>query len=62
MKKVTKNIFLKLILNILNNYMNFIMIYHFYIERMKIERFEKFVANIHDKIKYVIHIKTDIKS
>ena len=42
--------------------MNFIMVYHFYIERMKIERFEKFVANMHDKIKYVIHIKTDIKS
>ena len=29
-KKVMKDIFLKLMFNILKNYMNFIMIYHFY--------------------------------
>ena len=29
MKKVIRDIFLKLIFNILNNYMKFIMIYHF---------------------------------
>ena len=29
-KKVIKDIFLKLMFNILKDYMNFIMIYHFY--------------------------------
>ena len=32
MKKVTKDIFSKLMFNILKNYMNFIMIYHFYLK------------------------------
>ena len=31
-KKVMKDIFLKLMCNILKNYVNFIMIYHFYIK------------------------------
>ena len=56
MKKVMKDIFLKLIFNILKTYMNFIMIYHFLLERMKIETVEKLVANLHDKSEYVIHI------
>ena len=51
-----KDIFLKLIFNILKTYMNFIMIYHFLLERMKIETVEKLVANLHDKSEYVIHI------
>ena len=55
-KKVMKDIFLKLIFNILKTYMNFIMIYHFLLERMKIETVEKLVANLHDKSEYVIHI------
>ena len=37
--------------------MNFIMIYHFLLERMKIETVEKLVANLHDKSEYVIHIR-----
>ena len=45
MEKVMKYILLKLIFNILKNYMNFI--------RMKIEKVEKFVANLLDKTEYV---------
>ena len=52
-----KDIFLKLIFNILKTYMNFIMIYHFLLERMKIETVEKLVATLHDKSEYVIHIR-----
>ena len=32
MKKVIKDIFLKITFNILKNYMNFIMVYHFYLK------------------------------
>ena len=42
---------LRLMFNILKNFMNFIMIY-----QMKIEIVEKLVANLHDKTEYVIHI------
>ena len=52
-----KNIFLKLMYNTLKNYINFIMIYHFYLKKMEIEKVEKLVANLHDKNKYVIHIR-----
>ena len=52
-----KNIFLKLMYNTLKNYINFIMIYHFYLKKMEIEKVEKLVANLHDKTKYVIHIR-----
>ena len=55
MKKVIKDIFLKLMFSILKNYMNFIMIYHF--ETMKIVKVEKLVANVDDKTEHVIHIK-----
>ena len=37
--------------------MSFIMIYHFLLERTKIEKVEKLVANLHDKTEYVIHIR-----
>ena len=37
--------------------MNFILIYHFYQKRMKIEKVEKLVADLHDKTEYVIHIR-----
>ena len=50
-----KDIFWKLMFNILKNYMNFIMIYHFYM-RMKTEKDEKLIANSH-KTEYVIHIR-----
>ena len=56
MKKVMKDIFLKLMFSILKNYMNFIMIYHL-CQRMKIEKVEKLVTNLHDKTEYVIHIR-----
>ena len=52
-----KDIFLKLIFNILKNYMNFIMILTLLPERMKIEKVEKLVANLHDKANYLIHIR-----
>ena len=50
MKKVMKDIFLKLIFNILNYDLPFLP------ERMKIEKCEKIVANLHVKTEYVIHI------
>ena len=37
--------------------MNFIMIYHFLPERMKIEKVEKSVTNLLDKSEYVTHIR-----
>ena len=52
MKTITK-IFLKLMFNILKNYMNFIM-------RMKIEKIEKLVANLHDKTEYVRNLRQEI--
>ena len=57
MKKGMKGIFLKLMFNILKNYMNFIMIYHFCHRRMTIEKVEKLVDNLHDKTEYVINIR-----
>ena len=50
MKKEMRDIFLKFTFSIFKNYMNFIMIYHFLPERMKNEKMEKLVANLHDKI------------
>ena len=38
-------------------YVNFILIYHFYQKRMKIEKVEKLVADLHDKTEYVKHIR-----
>ena len=51
MKKTINDIFLKLMFNILKNYK----------ERMEIEKVEKLVTNLHDKIEYVIHI-TNLKA
>ena len=51
-----KDILLLLKFNILKHYMNFIMVYHFYLKE-KIERVEKIVSNLHDKTEYVIHIR-----
>ena len=53
MKKVMKNIFLKLMLNILKNEFHDDLL--FLPERMRIERVEKLVANLQDKTEYVIH-------
>ena len=52
-KKVMKNIFSKLMLNILKNYKNFIMIYYFYQIEQKLKKSK---AYLHDKGEYVIHI------
>ena len=57
MKKVMKCTFLKLMFNIMKDYMNFIIVYHFYQKKMKIEKVEKLEANLHDKAEYVIHIR-----
>ena len=57
MNKVMKDIFSKLMSNELKNYMNFIMIYHFYQKRMKIEKVERLLANLRDITEYVIHIR-----
>ena len=57
MKKVIKDIFLKILFNILKIYMIFIMICRFIPKRMKIKKVEKLVANLQDKTKYVIHIR-----
>ena len=46
-----KGIFLKCILDILKNYTNFIMIYHFY------QKDEKLVVNLHDKTEHFIHMR-----
>ena len=52
MKKVIKDFFSKLMLNILKNDMTSTIIFRFYIEK-----FKNLVANLHDKAKYVIHIR-----
>ena len=49
--------FLDLIFNSLKNCMTFKMIYHFLPEKMKIEKVEKLVANLHDEKENVIHIQ-----
>ena len=56
MNKVINDNFPKMMSNILKTYMNVIMIYHFYQERMKIEKVDKLVSNLHDKTEYVIHV------
>ena len=56
-KWVMKDIFLKLIFNILKIYINLIMIYNFYQKIMKNGKFEKLVSNLHDKTEYVIYIR-----
>ena len=52
-----KDIFLKLMFNILRIYMNFTLNLTFLSERMKIKKVEKLVANLHDKTEYVIYIR-----
>ena len=52
-----KDNFLKLILNIQKDCMNWIIIYHFYQKVNKFEKIEKAFANLLHKNKYVIHIR-----
>ena len=49
MKEVMRNIFLKLIFNTQEKYVNFIVTYHFYSKKMKLRKVEKHVSNLHDK-------------
>ena len=58
MKKVINSIFLKLMFIILKYYMNFHNDLPFLPKRMKIEKVEELVANLHDKTEYVIHIRS----
>ena len=48
MKKVMKDIFLKLMFSILKNYRSF---------TMKIEKVKRFVANLLDETEYTMHIE-----
>ena len=55
MKKVMRDVFLKLMLNTSKKYMNFIMTYHFYPKERK--NVKKLLTNLNDKSKYIIHIR-----
>ena len=54
MKKVMKDIFLRLVFNVLKNYTNFIKIYHFHLRRCRLEKLE---VNLHDETEFIIHIR-----
>ena len=56
MKKVMKDVFLKLDVQYLEK-LHEIYDLPFLLERMKIEKFGKLVANFHDKTEYVKHIR-----
>ena len=43
--------------NIFKDYTKFTMIYHFYWKEWKLKKSKKFVANLHNKTEYVIHIR-----
>ena len=52
MNKVINDVYLKLILNVLRNYMNSIFTWN-----NKCKNAKKFVANFHNKTEYPIHIR-----
>ena len=56
-KESDEGFYFKLMFDILKNYMNFIMIYHFYQNEWKLKKLEKLVANLHDITEYIIHIR-----
>ena len=60
MKIVPIDLFLKLMFNIVIDYMNVAFIYSFYLKIREIEKFENLVAILHAKKEYVIHI-TNLK-
>ena len=45
-----------LLADVFENYMNFIIVYHFYLKNES-GKVEKLVANLHDKTENLIHIK-----
>ena len=57
MKKVMKDIFSKLMFNILKIYLIFVMIYHFYQRVRKFKKVEKLVGHFFNITEYVIHIR-----
>ena len=57
MKKVMKGIFFKLMFNIMRKINEFQIDLPFLFQRMKTEKVEKHVPNLHDKTEYAIHIK-----
>ena len=57
MKKVKKDISLKLTFNTYKLYIIFTMFYRFYLEKMKMEKIEKLDTSLHDESKYVIYIR-----
>ena len=57
MKKVMKDVFLKLMFNYLEKLHERHNNLLFLPERMKIEKVEKLVVNLHDKTEYAIHIR-----
>ena len=61
MKKLMKNIFLKLMFITQKKYMNFIITYLFLPERKKLKEDEKLFTSLHDKNECYSHIKASIK-
>ena len=57
MEKVVEDIFWKLMINILRKLHEHHHDLLFSTEIIKIKKVEKLVANLHDKTKYVIHIR-----
>ena len=58
MKIVIKDIFLRLQLYTLRNYMVNIKIYHFYLIKKRLINAKKLICSIYGKEKYVVHIRT----
>ena len=57
MKKVVKDIFLRLMFNILKKLHDLHNDLPYLPERIIIEKVKKLAANLHDNIEYVIHIR-----
>ena len=57
MKKVIKTVFFKFVSNTQKIQINFTIICHFLLGRMKSENVRKLVPNSHNKIEYVIHMR-----
>ena len=55
MKKVSKDIFLKLMFNIQKNYLNFIVTYHFYLKEINLKKLKSLLLIY--MIKIDIHIR-----
>ena len=57
MKTMMRDIFLKQMLNILDNYLIFTNIFHFYQKEKKINKCKKLICSIESKEKYLAHIR-----